>query len=108
LLVELVVIRDVEGANGLTVDSRRLEVDGVEVFVREPQALVFEPFTPVAVRLVRERDAQHPKRDRLAVDGRLELGLDGRDLLLVRACQVAEVALAGEAPELDRRAGEPL
>ena len=37
----------------------------------------------------------------LAVDGRLEVGLDLRQARLVLARQVAEEALAGEAPQLD-------
>ena len=55
-----------------------------------------------------DRDAQHPVRDLLAVDRRLELGLDLGELLLVLAGQVAEVALAGEAPELGRARPQPL
>ena len=46
------------------------------------------------------RGTQHPERDFLAVDGDFQLGLEGRQLLGVLARQPAEVALAGEAPEL--------
>ena len=69
------------------------------LFGRVPHRSV-EPLAPVAVGLVRDRRAQHPERDRLAVDGHLELGLEPRDLLGMLARQPAEVALAGEAPEL--------
>jgi len=65
----------------------------------------------IAVRLVRERGADHAVRDLLAVDGDGKLGFQLRELLGVVARQVAEVALAGETPELaDARAavdGEP-
>ena len=50
-----------------------------------------------------DRDAEHPVRDRLAVDRRLELRLDLRDPRLVLARQVAEEPLAGEPPQLGRR-----
>ncbi len=59
-----------------------------------------EALAAVAVGLVCDRGAQHPERDFLAVDGDLQLGLEGRQLLGVLARQPAEVALAGEAPEL--------
>ena len=40
------------------------------------------------------------KRNSLAVDLHLELGLEPCELLVVRSRQLAEMALAGEAPEL--------
>ena len=70
----------------------------------EPGAL--EALAPVAVGLVRHHDPDHPVGDLLAVHGRLELGLDLGELLGVLAGQAAEEALAGEAPELGRRALE--
>ena len=54
----------------------------------------------VAVGLVRDRRAEHPERNLLAVDLDLELGLELGELLGVLARQVAEVPLAGETPEL--------
>ena len=102
--VELVVVRDAELLDGLAVDLRGIEVDGVQVLVEQPDAGLLERAPLVAVGLVRHRDPQHPVRDRLAVDRRLELRLDAREPRLVLAGQVAEEALAGEAPELGRRA----
>ena len=78
------------------------------MLVEQPQPRFFEPLALVAVRLVRHRDAQHPIRDRLAVDRRLELGLGLRKSCLVVARQVPEEALAGEAPQLGRRALQAL
>ena len=81
--------------------ARRLEVDRVQVLVGERRC---------AARSSRSRrprsgsfaidGAEHPVGDLLAVDARLELGLELGDALGVLAGQVAEVALAGEAPEL--------
>jgi hypothetical protein len=61
-----------------------------------------EALPPVAVGLVRHRRTQHAVADLLAVDVRLELGLESCDPLLVVACEVAHVALGGEAPQLPR------
>ena len=107
-LVELVVVRRAELLHGVVVDPRRLEVDRVELLVGQPQPFALESLAPVAVGLVRDRGAQHPERDLLAVDDGLELGLDLGEPLLMGARQVAEEALAGEAPQLCRRALEPL
>ena len=90
------------------VDPGGLEVDRVQMLVEQPQALALDPLAAVAVGLVRELDAQHPKRQRLAVDRRLERRLDRRDLLLMAPRQVPEEALAGEPAELDRRLPQPL
>ena len=106
--VELVVVPGPELLDRLAVDPRRIEEDRVQVLVGERPARLLEPAAALAVGLVRELDAQHPERDRLAVDGCLELGLDRREPFLVRAGEAAEEALAREAPELDRRALEPL
>ena len=82
-LVELVVVGGPEPADGLTVDSGRLEVDRVQLLVEQRQPCTLEALAPVAVGLVRHHDAHHPVRDLLAVDGRLERRLDLRELLLV-------------------------
>ena len=103
-LVELVVVRGAELRDGGTVDLRGVEIDRVQVLVEQAHAGLLEPLPLVAVGLVRHRDAHHPVRDRLAVDGRLQLCLDSRDLRLVLAREVAEEALARESPELGRRA----
>ncbi len=87
---------------------RRVEVDRVQLLVEEAQALTLEPLAPVAVGLVRERDAEHPVRDPLAVDDGLELCLGRRHLLLVGTRQVAEITLAREAPELGGCILEPM
>src|SRR5262249_27407787 len=61
---------------------------------------MLEPLALLPVRLVRDRRPQHPERDLVAVDRRTEPGLEiGRALVEVSG-QVAEVALAGELPEL--------
>jgi hypothetical protein len=46
--------------------------------------------------------AQHPERDLFAVDGRRQLCLDPGRLLLLLAGERAEVARAGELPQLAR------
>ena len=70
------------------------------MLVGEPAALDVEPLALRSVVGVRDRRPQHPIADLLAVDFRLELGLQPRDLLAVLAGEVAEVALAREPPEL--------
>ena len=75
-LVELVVVRRPEARDGLAVDPRGVEVDRVQVLVEQLEPRALEPLAPVAVGLVRDRDAEHPVGDLLAVDRRLELGLD--------------------------------
>ena len=62
----------------------------------------FEPRAPVAFGTVGDRRPQHAERNLLTVDGRLQLRLEHRRLLLVAARQRAEVALAGEARKLGR------
>ena len=84
-LVELVVVRRAELDDRFAVDLRGVQVDRVQLLVEQPEPGALEPFAPVAIRLVRHHHAQHPVRDLLAVDGRLELGLDLRELLLVRS-----------------------
>ena len=77
-----------------------VEVDGVEVLVRQGRPRLVEAFALVPVLRVRDRRPQHPEADLLAVHLGLELGLEGGDLLAVLLRQVAEMALAGEAPQL--------
>src|SRR5207253_6083837 len=49
-----------------------------------------------------DRRAQHPERNLVAVDGRRELRLARRGVLLEAAREVAEVALTREPPQLAR------
>jgi hypothetical protein len=67
---------------------------------RQLVADLVEALARVAVALVRDPRVQHPERHLLAVDLGHELGLESRDLLGVLLRQVAEEALAGEAPQL--------
>ena len=80
--------------------SSRAVQRGVSCSSRERDAGRVELFALAAVGLVRDRGAEHPVRDVLAVDARRERRLEPGDLLRLGARQVAEVALAGEAPEL--------
>ncbi len=64
------------------------------------RAGLVEPLALPAIVCVRDRRAEHPEADLLGVDLGLELGLKGGGLLAVLLRQVAEVAFAGEAPEL--------
>ena len=75
--------------------------DRVQVLVAELGPRRLEPAPPLAVRLVRHGWAEHAERDRLAVHGRLELGLQRCLLLGVLARQLAEVPLAREPPQLE-------
>jgi hypothetical protein len=59
-----------------------------------------EPLAARAVRLVRDRRAEHPVRDAPAVDGCGDLRLERGHALGLHAREAAEVALAREAPEL--------
>ena len=63
-------------------------------------ARLVEALALVPVLRVGDRRPQHPEADLLAVHLRLELGLESGDLLAVLLRQVAEMALAGEAPQL--------
>ena len=90
-------------ARGLAVDHvDRMQVQRVEVLLGQVVTRLFEPLAPPAVGLVHDRGPQVAVRDRLAVDlgheRRLELG----GALGLVADEVAEVALAGEAPQLAR------
>ena len=107
-LVELVRVRRAELEDGIAIDRVRLQIHGVQVLVEQTDALRLESPATVAVGLVRDRPAEHPVRDLLAVDRRLEGCLDRGRARLVLAGQVAEEALACEAPELGRRPGETL
>src|SRR5439155_20389038 len=81
-------------------DRDRVEMDGIEVLLGQLRTGLVEPLALAAIFGVRDRRAEHPEADLLAVAVRLELGLEGRELLAVLFCQVAEVPIAGEAPEL--------
>src|SRR5207244_433651 len=81
-------------------DLDGVEVDGVEVLLGQLRAGLVEPLALAAILRVGDRRAEHPEADLLAVDLGLELGLEGGGLLAVLLRQVAEVPLAGEAPEL--------
>src|SRR5918995_524730 len=60
----------------------------------------FEALALAPVGLVHDRRLDHPERELLAVDGRREPRLLLGELLLELLRELAEVALAGEAPEL--------
>jgi hypothetical protein len=81
-------------------DRDRVEVDRVEVLLGQLLAGLVEPLPLAAIVGVGDRRAKHPEADLLAVDLGLELGLERGRLLAVLLRQVAEMALAGEAPEL--------
>jgi hypothetical protein len=76
-------------------------VERVQVLVGELVARLLEPPARVAVGRVRDRRRQHPVADGAAVVGRLERRLEVGDPLGVLAGQLAEVALAPEAEELE-------
>ncbi len=82
--------------------SRGLEVDGVQLLVEEARAARARSRCAGARARARWRSPPGASRvrDALAVEGDLELGLDGRQALLVGARETAEVALASTAPEL--------
>ena len=111
LAVQLEVVGEAEVARTLLHDARRVEMQGVHVLVEQVVRARVQLAAFVAVRLVRKRGADHAVRDLLALDGDGKLGFQLGELLCVVARQVAEVALAGETPELaDARAavdGEP-
>ena len=99
-VVELPVARSAEGARALA----PLLVQGGpargQLLLRERDAGRVELLALAAVGLVRDRGAEHPVRNVLAVDARRERRLEPGDLLRLGPRQVAEIALAGEAPEL--------
>ena len=110
-LVELEVRRRAERRQRCARLLDGLEVERVQVLLGRLPHHAIDPLALGAVGLVGHRRAQHPERNRLAVDRDLELGLERSELLGVGARQPPEVALAGEAPELadaavavDRRA----
>ena len=99
-LVELEVVRCAELAHRVPHGGVCLEVDRVQMLLDELVARALEPFALRPLGCVRDRRPDHPKADLLAVDRRLQLGFEPRDLLLVLLRQLPEIALAGEAPEL--------
>ena len=82
------------------VDVHGVEVERVQVLLGQLVPRLLEPRPRVAVGGVRDRRRQHPVADGLALVLDLELRLELRDLLGVLARQLAEVALAAEAEEL--------
>ncbi len=79
----------------------RIEVERVQVLLGQRVARLLEPRPRRAIRLVRDRRPQHPVADRLAVVRDLERGFESRNPLSVLARQLAEIALAAEAEELE-------
>ena len=79
--VELGVVRRLEPLDAVADDLDALGVERVQVLLGQLDADPVEPLALVAVRLVRHRRPEHPERDRLAVDRRLERRLELRDLL---------------------------
>jgi hypothetical protein len=75
-------------------------VDRVQVLLDELVPSPLQPLAPRAVGLVRHLRADHPERDLLAVELRLQLGFQSRDLLFVLTRDGTQVALAREAPQL--------
>ena len=69
---------------------------GVELLAR-----LLEPAAGRAIGLVRDSRREHSVADGLAVEARLERGLQPGDPLLVLTGERADVALADEAPELE-------
>ena len=102
LVVQLAVARRAERARRLVRLLVRGEQDRVQVLLGQLVAHALDPLAPVAVGAVRDRRPEHPERDLLAVDRRLQRRLELGRALLVPARQRAEVALAGKAPQLDR------
>ena len=98
--VELRVVRRAELAHCGLLDADRVQLERQQVLLGQRVAGVLEPLALVAVGLVRDRRAEHPVGDLLAVDGHGQVGLDLSGPLLVLTGQVPEVALAREAPEL--------
>jgi hypothetical protein len=100
LPVQLDVVRRPELVDGPLADLDRVEVDRVQVLVRELRAGIVESAPHVAVVGVRDRGPEHAVPDAVAVYLGLELRLETRDPLGVAARQAAEVPLARETPQL--------
>ena len=98
--VEVEVRLRAELRNRALHDLDGLDEDRIEVLVGEAVSRLLQALPTAAVVGVGHRRTDHPVGDRLAVDRRLELGLEGRRLLAVLARQLSEVVLGGEAPEL--------
>src|SRR5215210_512330 len=75
-------------------------MDRIDVLLREAVASLLQALPSRAVLLVRDGRSNHPVADRFAVDGLLELSLEGCALLSVLARQLGEIILGREAPEL--------
>jgi hypothetical protein len=100
LAVQLEVVGETEVARALLDHLGRVEVQRVHVLVEHVVRKGVELAPLVAVRLVRERGTHHPEGDLLAVDRDGQLRLELGELLRMFARQIAEVALAREAPQL--------
>ena len=98
--VEVEVGGRAELGDGALGRVHRVEVERVQVLLGQLVAGLLEPRARVAVGGVRDRRRQHPVAHRLALVLDLELRLELRDLLGVLPRQLAEVALAAEAEEL--------
>jgi hypothetical protein len=98
--VELGLVRGAESLRLALDDLRRLQLERVQMLLRQLVPRRLDPRPCVAVLLVHQPRLEHPVRDLLPVDGcgqrRFELG----DPLCLFADEVAEVALAGELPQL--------
>ena len=100
-LVQLAVGRRAERARALAPLPVVRDPARHEALLGELDPGRLEPLPPAAVGLVGDRRPQHPVRDLLAVHGGGEGGLEPGDRFGLLAREVAEVALAGEVPELD-------
>ena len=99
-LVQIEVRLGAELAHAALRALDRVQRDRVQVLLRQAVAHLLDPAALVAVLLVGDRRPQHPERDLLAVDLRLQLRLEAGGALGVLAGQRREEALAGEFPEL--------
>ena len=99
--VEEEVVGRPELGHGLLRRRDRVEVKRIQVLLRQRVARGLEPRARRPVGLVRDGRRQHPVADRLSVVRDLERRLLGGDLLRVLPRQLAEIALAAEAEELE-------
>ncbi len=102
LVVEVAIALGAELERGRVRFLMRLEQERIEVFVCELVPNALDPRAAIAVGAVGDRRTKHAKRNLVTVDGRRQLGLQCRHLLLMTSRQCAEIALAREAPQLDR------
>ena len=100
LSIELEVVVEPELVDAALDDLGGVEVDRIHPFVEKLVRSLVKLLPFVAVGFVRQRRADHPIGDVLAVDGELQLSFELGELLGVRARQFSEIALASEAPQL--------